>query len=150
MLRKMYGVSAKMDVVNREVSDALYNYVQENKIAMLGQALPSAKQEPQDLKADKEHTFVFDIAVAPEFKVELSKTDSIEYCNIKVDDALIDQQVEMFASRSGKYEQVDEYADNDMLKGQLTEQDGELSVEEAILMPKYLKDESKKKAKKTE
>ncbi len=145
MLRKMYGISAKMDVVNREVSNALYNYVQENKIAMLGQALPSATQTPQDLKEDVEHTFVFDIAVAPEIKVELSDKDKIDYCTIAVDDALIDQQVEMFASRSGKYEQVDEYQDNDMVKGSLTEVDGELSLDDAIVMPKYIKNEEQQK-----
>ncbi|MCD8289053.1 MAG: trigger factor [Prevotella sp.] len=151
MLRKMYGTSVKLDVVNKLVSDELYKYVKDNNIQMLGHALPSEAQQPQDLASDTDHTFVFDIAVAPEFELNLSEKDKVNYYKIKVDDALIDRQVEMFASRMGQYVKAEEYAEGDMLKGDLTELDGTgakeggLAVADAIIFPMYIKDEAQKK-----
>ncbi len=151
MLRKMYGTSVKLDVVNKLVSDELYKYVKDNNIQMLGHALPSDGQQPQDLASDTDHTFVFDIAVAPEFELSLSEKDKVNYYKIKVDDALIDRQVEMFASRMGQYVKAEEYAEGDMLKGDLTELDGGnlkeggLAVQDAIIFPMYIKDEAQKK-----
>lgn len=145
LIKKQYGTSAKIDAVNKVVSNELYKYIQDNKIQMLGEPLPSDKQEPQDLEKDTDYTFVFDIAVAPEFKVELSAKDKIDYYNITIDDALIDKQVDMLTSRGGSYEKVEEYADNDMLKGDINELDdkgntkeGGISVEAAVLMPNYI------------
>ena len=152
MIKKMYGTSAKMETINKLVGEQIYKYVGDNKIQMLGQPLPSEKQQPQDLEKDSTFTFVFDIAVAPEFEVKLSGHDKVAYNAIKVDDALIDRQVEMFASRSGSYVEADEYAENDILKGDLRELDAEgntleggVTVSEASIMPKYSKDEDQKK-----
>ncbi len=151
MLRKMYGTSVKLDVVNKLVSEGLHKYVKDNGIQMLGHALPSDAQQPQDLANDTEHTFVFDIAVAPAFELNLSEKDKVNYYKIKVDDALIDRQVEMFASRMGQYVKVEEYAEGDMLKGDLTElagdapMEGGIAVADAIILPTYVKDEGQKK-----
>ena len=97
-------------------------------------------------------TFVFDIAVAPEFKAELSGRDKVTYYTINVDDKLIDQQVEMYASRAGQYEKAEKYEAKDMLKGDLRELDekgntkeGGITVESAVLMPEYIKVEAQKK-----
>lgn len=146
LIKKQFGTSAKADVVNKLISDNLFKYVQDNKIQMLGQAMPSEKQVPQDLEKDTTHTFVFDIAVAPEFKVELSDKDTVPYYNITVDDALIDRQVEMFAGRSGSYEKAEEYdaAQNDILKGDLREIDGELTLDTVTIMPSYIQNEEQK------
>ena len=90
---------------------------------MLGEPLPSEKQEAQDLEKPAPYTFAFDIAVAPEFKIELNGHNKIDHYTIIVDDALIDRQVEMFTSRNGTYEKAESYEDNDMLKGDLRELD---------------------------
>ena len=97
------------------------------------------------------YTFAFDIAVAPEFKIELNGHNKIDHYTITVDDALIDRQVDMFASRSGSYEKAESYEDNDMLKGDLRELDeqgntkeGGVTVEAASIMPNYIKNEAQK------
>ena len=125
--------------------------MQDNKIQMLGEPLPSEKQETLDLDKDAPYTFLFDIAVAPEFKVELTDKDKIDYYNIEVDDQLIDRQVDMFASRSGNYEKVEEFQGNDMLKGDLRELDengstkeGGITVADAVMMPDYIKVDEQK------
>lgn len=152
LINRQMGTSVKMDEINKLVGEHIYKYVQDNKIKMLGEPLPSEKQQAQDLEKPAPYTFVFDIAVAPEFKIELTDKDKVDFYEIKVDDKLIDEQVDMFASRSGSYEKVEEYQDNDMLKGDLHElnadgstKEGGIMVEGAVLMPNYIKVEKEKK-----
>lgn len=152
LINRQMGTSVKMDEINKLVGEHIYKYVQDNKIKMLGEPLPSEKQQAQDLEKPAPYTFVFDIAVAPEFKIELTDKDKVDFYEIKVDDKLIDEQVDMFASRSGSYEKVEEYQDNDMLKGDLHElnadgstKEGGITVEGAVLMPNYIKVEKEKK-----
>lgn len=151
MIKRQIGASVKVDVINKLVGEKLYDYVKENKINMLGEPMPHAAQEPVDLDAPAPYTLQFDIAVAPEFKAELGKDDKIAYYDIAVDDAIIDQQIDAFASRSGSYQKVDEYQDNDMLKGDLRElnadgsaKEGGLTVSEGVIMPSYMKEDAQK------
>ena len=151
MIKRQYGPAVKVDVINKLVGEQIYKYMQDNKIQMLGEPLPSEKQETLDLDKDAPYTFLFDIAVAPEFKVELTDKDKIDYYNIEVDDQLIDRQVDMFASRSGNYEKVEEFQGNDMLKGDLRELDengstkeGGITVADAVMMPDYIKVDEQK------
>lgn len=151
LIKKQYGTSAKMDAINKLIGEQIYKYMQDNKIQMLGEPLPSEKQEAQDLEKPAPYTFAFDIAVAPEFKIELNGHNKIDHYTIIVDDALIDRQVEMFTSRNGTYEKAESYEDNDMLKGDLreldekgnTKEDG-ITVEAASILPNYIKDEAQK------
>ena len=114
--------------------------------------MPSDKQVPVYMEGDAPYTFMFDIAVAPEFKIELNGDDTIDYYTIAVDDEVVNRQIDMFASRSGHYDKVEEYQANDMLKGDLRELDengstkeGGITVEGAVLMPEYIKVEDQKK-----
>lgn len=153
MIKRQFGTSVKMDVVNKLLGEKLYEYVRENKIQMLGEPLPSEKQQQIDPAKDETMEFVFDIAVAPEFKAELTSADTVDYYNIEVDDKLVDQQVDMFRSRTGHYDKVETYdpAQNDMLKGDLRELDADgnakedgVVVESAVIMPEYIKVDEQK------
>ena len=154
LIKKQFGASVKMDTLNKFVGEKIYTYIKDNKIQMLGEPLPSEKQEPVDIEKDGPYTFMFDIAVAPEFKIELNGDTKIAYYNIKADDKLIDQQVDMFASQLGSYEKADSYdgEQRDMLKGDLRELDadgntkeGGITVDGAVMMPEYIKVEDQKK-----
>ena len=152
LIKRQYGTAVKADAINKVVGEQLQQYIRDNKIQMLGEPLPSEQHEAQDLEKDSTFTFKFDIAVAPEFTCELSASDKIDYYNITVDDALIDRQVEMFASQMGSYVNADHFEGNDTIKGDLRELDengntkeGGVTVDSAILMPLYIKDEEQKK-----
>lgn len=152
LIRRQYGNAVKMDVVNNKLSEEVNKYIQDNKINMLGMPLGSENQTPVDLEKDAPYTFMFDIAVAPEFDIELSDKDAIDYYDITVDDKLVDQQVDGFASRFGAYQKAEEYKEGDVLKGDLRELDAEgntkeggVEVESATVMPQYLKDDDQKK-----
>lgn len=152
MVKRQYGPAVKMDVINRLVGKKVYDYIKENKIQMLGEPLASEEHDAVDLEKDAPYTFVFDIAVAPEFKIELNGKNKIDYYKIQVDDKLIDRQVDAFAARMGEYVKAETFEGDDMLKGDLRELDeqgnakeGGLTVEAAVLMPSYIKEEGEKK-----
>ena len=154
LIKRQFGASVRYDAVNKFVGEQLYKYIQDNNIQMLGEPLPSAKQEtPADIEKPAPYTFVFDIAVAPEINVTLDGRNKIDYYTIKADDKLINEQIEMYQSRAGKYEKGEEYNPelNDMLKGDLRELDSEgntkeggITVEGAVLMPSYIKVDEQK------
>ena len=154
MIKRQFGTSVKVDTVNKLLGEKLYGYIQDNKIHMLGEPLPSEQQEQLDFEGDAPLTFKFDIAVAPDFKAELTDKDKIDYYHITVDDKLVGQQVEMYQSRAGQYEKAEQYdaEQRDMLKGDLRELDadgnvkeGGITIAEASLMPQYMKVDDQKK-----
>ena len=135
------------------LGEKLYEYIQENNIKMLGEPLPNQeKQVPQDFEKDDDLTFVFDIAVAPEFKAELTGKDKIDYYTITIDDKMIDDQVQMYASQAGEFVKADVFSGNDTITGDLRELDengntkeGGIVTESAMVMPAYIKAEDQKK-----
>ena len=153
LIKRQYGTAVKVDEVNRLMGEKLYEYIHENKIQMLGDPLPNAeKQQPQDFEKDGDLTFVFDIAVAPEFSVALSGRDKIDYYTIDVDDKLIDQQVQMYASQGGEFVKADVFSGNDTLTGDLRQLDkkgntleGGITTESGMIMPAYIKEDKQKK-----
>ena len=151
LIKKQVGPQVKVDAINKLVGEKLYEYVKENKINMLGEPMPHLGEEPVDLDAPAPYTLKFDIAVAPEFDLKLDKRNKIAYYNIQVDDKMVEQQIEAYASRGGSYVKVDNYEDNDMLKGDLRELDengntkeGGIEVAEGTILPAYMKVDDQK------
>ena len=152
MIKKQFEPQVKVEEINRLLGEKLTGYIRENNIQMLGEPLPSEKQEPQDLATDGPFTFVFDIAVAPEMKVELTGKDKITYYNIAVDDKLIDDQVQMYASQAGEFVKGEVFGGNDTLTGDLRQLDdkgntleGGITTDSAMIMPAYIKEEAQRK-----
>ena len=152
MIKKQYGTAVKVDEINRLLGDKLMGYIRENNIQMLGEPLPNEKQVEQDLSQDGPFTFVFDIAVAPEFKAELTEKDKIDFYTIKVDDKLIDDQVNMYASQAGEFVKAEVFSGNDTMTGDLRQLDdkgntleGGITTDSAMIMPAYIKEEAQRK-----
>ena len=152
LVKKMYGKSALAEEVNKLLSETVYKYIQDNKVNILGEPLPNEdKQQEIDFDTMEEFEFLFDIALAPEFKAEVSAKDKVDYYTIEVTDEMVDNQVKAYTQRNGKYDKVDVYEDNDMLKGLLAELDeegntkeGGIQVEGAVMMPSYMKNDEQK------
>lgn len=152
LVKKMYGKSVIAEEVNKLLSEKVYEYIKSNNVNMLGEPLPNEeKQQVIDFDTMEEFEFVFDIALAPEFKAEVSNTDKVDYYTIEVTDEMVENQVKAYTQRNGKYDQVSAYEDNDMLKGLIAELDengntkeGGIQVEGAVLMPSYMKNDEQK------
>ena len=152
LIKKQFGKSAMAEEVDKLMQDAVNNYIRENKVNMLGMPLPNdEKMQTIDFDTQENFEFVFDIALAPEFKAEVSEQDAIDFYTIAVSDEMVNSQVDMYAQRAAKYEKVEEYADRDMVKGLLAELDengntkeGGIQVEGAVMMPSYMKNDEQK------
>ena len=152
LIKKQFGKSAMAEEVDKLMQDAVNNYIRENKVNMLGMPLPNdEKMQTIDFDTQENFEFVFDIALAPEFKAEITEQDTLDFYTIAVSDEMVNSQVDMYAQRAAKYEKVEEYADRDMVKGLLAELDengntkeGGIQVEGAVMMPSYMKNDEQK------
>ena len=152
LIKKQFGKSAMAEEVDKLMQDAVNNYIRENKVNMLGMPLPNEeKMQTIDFDVQENFEFVFDIALAPEFKAEVSEQDAIDFYTITVSDEMVNSQVDMYAQRAAKYEKVEDYQDRDMVKGLLAELDengntkeGGIQVEGAVMMPSYMKNDEQK------
>lgn len=151
LIKKQFGTSILAEEVNKLLQENLYNYIRDNKINMLGEPLPTEANNQIELVDGGTFTFTFEIAIAPEFKAELTKDDKVAYYNVQVADEMVNSQVEMYRQRGGSYDKVDSYQDNDMIKGVVTEldeagnakEDG-IMAEGAVMLPKYFRNEDQK------
>lgn len=153
LIKKQYGDAFLAEEVNKLISEALYNHITENKLEILGEPLPTEGFNTPEIKDGNDLEFSFDIAIAPEVKLELTKNDKVTYYTIDVDKKMIDQQTASYRGRFGKYVKAEATEDRDVIKGLLVELDengaekeGGVKVENAMISPSYMKnsDEQKK------
>ena len=152
LLKKRFGIEVMADEINKMLGQEIYKYIREQKINILGEPLPNEEKQPRvDFATMEDFTFVFDVALAPEFDAKISDKDSVDYYDIQVDNAMVDQQVQAYAQRSGEYKKVDEYQTKDMVKGLIAQLDtdgntleGGIQVEDAVMLPEYMKNEEEK------
>lgn len=151
ILTKMFGKSVRVEEINRLVSEALYNYIRDNKLNILGEPM-TAEDMTVDLDAQDDFTFRFDVALAPELNVKVDKSIKVPYYTITVDDDMVKRQDESFRARFGKQVSVDESTDEkDLIKGSMVELssdgtplEGGITVESTIVSPNYFKSDDEK------
>lgn len=151
MVKKMYGKHVLVEEVNKLVSENLFNYIRENNLNILGEPMPNQTEQKEiDFDKDEDFEFCFDVAFAPEIHIELSKNDKMPYYEVKIDDDMLNKQVDSYRANFGSYDQAEEVEEKDLLKGTVAElengapKEGGIVVEDAVLMPMYIKDEEEK------
>ncbi len=147
----MYGKHVLVEEINKLVSENLYKYIRENKcISWANRCLTRLSKKPLDFDKEEDFEFCFDVALAPETKTELSKNDKLPFYQVAIDEEMLNNQVNAYRSNFGSYDKVDEVEEKDMVKGTVAElengapKEGGIVVEEAVLMPMYIKDEAEK------
>ena len=152
LIQKRFGTEIKAEEINKLLSEEINKYIRENKVNMLAEPLPNEEKTPaMNFETQDDFTFAFDIALAPEFDAKLTKKDKLTYYDIKVDDALVDQQVQSFCNRGGQHVSAEDYKAGDMVKGTLTQLntknntlEGGITVEDAVMLPEYMKNDKEK------
>ena len=152
VIQKMYGKAVLVDEINKIITDELGNFIRENKLKILGEPISDDSEEKQvDLESDELMKFYFDVALTPEFDLVLDKETELSWYNVKLEADLFEKQMDAYRQNYGTYASVEgEAKDTDLIKGTLTEveagadkENGQV-IENAILMPSYLKDETVK------
>jgi trigger factor len=123
MVKKMYGKSVLADEVNKVLNNSVNEYISSNKIEIIGQPIPALNQnEKLDWDNQHEFEFVFELGHAPEFEVNVEQ-EPFEYKMIKVEDALVDKEIEDMQRRYGKVTNPEQVEKNDLVFGDFVELD---------------------------
>lgn len=146
-LERRFGKDVTADVINREVFEAVMKYIEENKLNVLGQPVP-VEVKALDF-TQKDFTFEYDLALAPELNVKLDKDETIPYYEIKVSDEMVAEQDEALRKRFGAQVPGEEFEKDALVKGSIFELDENGNVKEGedaiqvvsgIVAPMYFKD----------
>lgn len=138
LVKQLYGKSILMEEVNKLVAQGIENYIKENKISILGHALPvedSVRENRMDFDQPGEFVFWFEIGLVPEFDVELEKIKVKGY-DVLVSDEMLDKHQESICRRYGTVESPETAGAADTLGGELFELDGEGNIREGGIQVK--------------
>jgi len=118
MIQKQYGKALLVEELNKLANDGVYNFISNNKIEILGNTIPKENIETKsDFNAPNEFEFTFEIGLSPKLDLSKAMDDKYDYTTIRVDDKLINQQIEDLRRRYGKLISTDIAGEKDMLLG---------------------------------
>ena len=101
LIKKQYGTQIMVDEINKLLNDAIYKFIEDNKLEILGNPMP--KQEtPVDFASQTDFEFTYELGLAPEFDVALGKDLSFNYKTVKIDDELIEKYIKDVRRNYGK------------------------------------------------
>lgn len=131
VIRKMYGKGVLAEQAYRTASDAVFEYLQKEKIEYVGDVIPSDEQGAFDFDNNTEFEFVFEIGEAPEVKLELSDKDKMTYYKIKVEKKMHDDFRTNFLRRFGRLVDAEQVTSDEALN--VTLDNGDMKIEEAYV-----------------
>lgn len=123
LVRKMYGKSVLAEELNRILSDSLYNYIKENNLEVLGNPLPKEENNNVDIENEKEFEFSFDMALAPQFSLNLDGNTSFTEMQVAADEKIINDYVSDITRRYGQIVPSQVSGEGDLLYGDFVELD---------------------------
>lgn len=143
LIRKKYGKAVLAEELNKLISGQLQDFIQSNNLNILGNPLPKDDEEVKgDFDNPSDFEFAYEIAVSPEFEVNLSKKDKFDYLKVKIDDEMLDKEVENLAKRYGKLVSGEEVGEKDMVMGEFS--DGTLTNSSTVSM-EFIEDDKARK-----
>lgn len=149
LIAKKYGKAVKYEEINKLVGEAIFDYIKENGINVLGNPVPDKSNAIND--DANEFTLKFKVGVAPDFEIKIDKDLHIPYYNITVTEEMVDRQDEALRRRFGKQEAGEEVDATALVKGVITElnedgtvKEGGVVVESGIVAPQYFKSEDQR------
>ncbi len=123
LIQKQYGKSVLLEELNKITNDAIYRYVLDEKLELLGNPLPIENGVEGSFDAPQDFTFSYEIGYSPAFELPISAKTKMEYNTVKIDKKLLDKQTEDLRRRYGKLISSAEVSDKDMVMGKFEELD---------------------------
>lgn len=146
-LRRRFGKQVTSDVINQVVYEGVMKYIEDNKLNVLGQPMPVEVKE-LDFN-NKEFTFEYDLALAPNLNIKLDKEAKLPYYEITVSDEMVKEQDQAFRKRFGAQVPGETVEPDALVKGAIMELNEDGSVKEGedaiqvvsgIVAPMYFQD----------
>lgn len=131
IINKMYRKGIVAEEAYRTASKGCFDYIEKEKLTLVGDMIPSDKQQPLDFDNDTEYEFAFEVGIAPEINIALSKKDKVKKYAIAIEDKMRDGYRGNFTRRFGKLVDVDSVETEDALT--VTLDQPEMKIEEAYV-----------------
>jgi trigger factor len=152
IIRKLYYTPVLVDEVNKLVSESVFDYLQKNKVRILGEPLPHRDESKTiDFEHDKEFEFRFDLGLAPEIDMEVTGKDKIPWYRIKVENHQVEEYRESILQRFGAFKPVEQAGKDELIRGTLVKVDKEgnevengFRVENVSMSLEIMKDDDQK------
>jgi trigger factor len=152
LVQKQYGKSVLAEELNKLVNDALYQYISENKLDILGNPIPKLDAEVKgDFEKPADFIFEYEIGFSPVFTLPLSDKSKYDYVKVKVDAKLLDKQVDDLRRRYGKLISTDAIGSTDLVLAQFVELNDDDTIKAGGIMHsstismEFIEDEKVKK-----
>jgi len=137
IIKRRFRVPVLVDEVNKLLSKKLSEYLVEEKLHIFGEPMPNEElQQKINWETDETFEFDFDVALAPEVKLELGKNDVFQYYQISASDESIDKQIEMAKSQLGQNVPDEEVKADSTVRGDFAQLDENGQAIENGIQPK--------------
>lgn len=154
VIRKMYGKAAKVEEINKTISESIHKYLHDEKIDILGDPMPKTDDiENIDFDLQDDFKFSFDLGLAPAFEIPLDKKNNVSQYNIVIDEKMKNDFISNYTRRFGDFINAELSEEKDILKGKLEALDEDnniltdgISTDDASLAVDIIKDDEIKKA----
>jgi trigger factor len=131
LIQKQYGKAFLVEELNKLANDALYKFIIDNKLDILGNPIPKENSEVVgNFDQPTDFEMAFEIGFSPNLDLPLNDKSKFDYFTVNVDKALIDKQVDDLQRRYGKLISVDSVNERDMVLGKFEELNEEGSIKE--------------------
>ena len=127
LVKKQHGKSILVDEINKILNETLYNYINENKIEILGNPMPK-EDSKIDFDAQVEWTFNYELGLTPQFDLKLDDSHSFEYNVVKIDDDLVEKYIKDVKRNYGKPSNPEVAEAKDVLYIDIVELDADNNV----------------------
>ena len=121
MIKKMYGTSAKIEVLNNLVSDSLNKHIVDSKLNLIGYPMNDLdNQQPNDLESQDNMDFYFEAALRPEINVDYTNT-MVDFYHIVPEEEDIQRTIDDIVERNPNTSHPETVGENDRLEVKIRE-----------------------------
>ena len=108
MVQKLYGKSVVAEEIQNIASDAINQYIQDEKLDILGYPITSVNVESDlDIDNKEDFRFAFDLGLAPAFELAISTKDKLDLFEVEVTEKEVNEDIDYARKRHAKLEDAE-------------------------------------------
>ncbi|MDD3201483.1 MAG: trigger factor [Bacteroidales bacterium] len=115
LIEKIHGQQALAEAINTVVTEQLNKFIDDSKLNVLGEPLPSENADKNNWDNEQDFTFDFDIALAPKVEFTVNTEDKVPYYVINVTEKAVKDYKANLLKQFGTLQKSDKVKDGDFL-----------------------------------